>query len=405
MIVTYDDDDDDDSDDDDDDYDESYQQEREERLRRKKEEQALAKKKAAAEAKRKAEEEKASKAAAAEAEAEAKAQKKRKAEAKKYVDTLKNPPAGKPSIDGVKKVPKLSALLARGGPEAEQYKKYLAEEALATWMNNSDRWEIVEHTFEGVDVSETKAEEEGFGSLEEGIVTFQNHPERYVAMIYPNMHLQDGTTKKKFTFVLRQGTTGYRPEGIRSDGKGSFCILRHMYQRLQPLENDVLPKKFCDKYTDGFFYEGKKLHLKNKPILPGRGMGIGDDANMRLIGDYAEPNDVFQGAVVGDCWLLSAIACLADYDWAVRRLFRKSKNFPDCPVDQPYQYVVTLWDLKTWKEVDVVVDERLPVRSDGSGFLFGALPSKDGKLWVPYLEKAIAAHCGGFDNLQGMEYL
>jgi hypothetical protein len=61
-----------------------------------------------------------------------------------------------------------------------------------------------------------------------------------------------------------------------------------------------LPKKFCDKeYNNGF---------------PGRGMGIGDDANMRLIGDYAEPNDVFQGAVVGDCWLLSAIACLADYD-------------------------------------------------------------------------------------------
>jgi hypothetical protein len=86
-------------------------------------------------------------------------------------------------------------------------------------------------------------------------------------------------------------------------------------------------------------------------------------------------------------------------------LFRRYKKFPDCPaVDHPYQYyVVTLWDLKTWKEVDVVVDERLPVRSDGSGFLLGAKPSRDGKLWVPYLEKAIAAHCGGFDKLQGME--
>ena len=131
-------------------------------------------------------------------------------------------------------------------------------------------------------------------------------------------------------------------------------------------------------------------------------MGIGDCANMKLVGDYVEPNDVFQGTQVGNCWLLSAIACVADYDFAIRRLFRKTPNFPnDCPVDLPNQYVVTLWDLKTWKEVDVMVDERLPVRSDGSKFLLGAKPSKTFKFWVPYLEKAIAVHCGGYDKLNG----
>jgi hypothetical protein len=141
------------------------------------------------------------------------------------------------------------------------------------------------------------------------------------------------------------------------------------------------------------------LHDKKKPLLPGRGMGLGDAANMKLIGDYAEPSDVYQGSV-GDCWLLSAIACLADFDFAVKRLFRKNKNFRELPLDEPNQYTVTLWDLKTWKEVDVVVDERLPVRSD-SMFLLGSKPSKDGKFWVPYLEKAIAAHCGGWDKLEG----
>ena len=116
---------------------------------------------------------------------------------------------------------------------------------------------------------------------------------------------------------------------------------------------------------------------------------------MKFIGNHAEPSDVFQGSV-GNCWLLSAIACLADFDFAVKRLFRKTPNFPDdCPVDEPNKYVVTLWDLKTWKEVDVVVDERLPVQTDGSGFLLGAKPSRDGKFWVPYLEKAISVHCGG----------
>ena len=139
---------------------------------------------------------------------------------------------------------------------------------------------------------------------------------------------------------------------------------------------------------------------QNKPLLPGRGMGIGDEANMELI-DFPQPAHVRQGACVGDCWLLSAIACVADFDWAIDRLFRKTKTFKELPVDAPNQYTITLWDLKTWKEVDVVVDERLPVRSDGSGFLLGAKSSRDGKFWVPYLEKAMAMHAGGYDKICG----
>jgi len=58
-----------------------------------------------------------------------------------------------------------------------------------------------------------------------------------------------------------------------------------------------------------------------------------------------------------------------------------------------------LWDLATWSEVDVVVDERLPCKSDGR--LLGCTPSVDGELWVCYLEKALAVHCGGWDKIDG----
>jgi Calpain family cysteine protease len=180
-----------------------------------------------------------------------------------------------------------------------------------------------------------------------------------------------------------------------------------MYKRLKPFKDNLLPVEARDKYTDTMTFEGKKLHKdggeKNKPILPGRGMGMGDEANMEMIGEVAQPSHVRQGACVGDCWLLSAIACLADFDWAVKRLFRKTAlpSLRDRPHDEPNLYTVTLWDLKTWKEIDVMVDERLPVRADGSGWLLGAKPSKDGKYWVPILEKAIAAHCGGYDKLNG----
>jgi len=63
---------------------------------------------------------------------------------------------------------------------------------------------------------------------------------------------------------------------------------------------------------------------------------------------------------------------------------------------------VTLWDLPTWSEVDIVIDERLPIQPPpNSDLLLGAKPSREGKLWVPYLEKAIACHCGGYDKLVG----
>jgi hypothetical protein len=303
----------------------------------------------------------------------------------------------------VERIPKRSALLAMGGKEADENKKKAALEALATWKNNSgDRWQIVEHTFDGRSTSQTKEEETVTMTISEGIEAFKNNPEKYVAMHYWPEHNSD-----QITYVLRAGTTRYRPEGIRTDGGGRFTILRHMYKRLEPFEDNILPLKGRDKYTDDMSHQGRKLNSdsnddeNNKPILPGRGMGIGDGANMKLIGAFPEPADVWQGSV-GDCWLLSAIACLADFDWAVKRLFRKTTpSLEERPLDEPNLYTVTLWDLKTWTEVDVVVDERLPVRPDGSGYMLGAKPSKDGKLWVPYLEKAIAAHCGGWDKLEG----
>jgi len=129
-------------------------------------------------------------------------------------------------------------------------------------------------------------------------------------------------------------------------------------------------------------------------------MGCGDAPNLKIIGDV-DPSDIHQGTV-GDCWLLSAISALAEFDGAVKRLFRKTPNLDQMPHhDKPNMYTISLYDLRTWREVDIVIDERLCVRSDGSGNLLGAAPSEDGELWVSYLEKAIAAHCGGWDKIKG----
>ena len=130
-------------------------------------------------------------------------------------------------------------------------------------------------------------------------------------------------------------------------------------------------------------------------------MGTVDKPNIKIIGTV-DPDDVAQG-FIGDCWLLSGISALAEFDGAIRHLFRKTTHLEQMPYKdgRPNFYTVTLWDLETWQEVDYVVDERLCAHPDGSGRLLGAKPSPDGELWVCYLEKALAIHCGGWDHLIG----
>jgi hypothetical protein len=324
------------------------------------------------------------------------------------------------------RVPKRSALLALGGKEAEAYKQQKEAEALATWEDakSDGRWKIVQETFDGLSASDTKAEEavDWDGSSEsmlEATKVFETNPEKYVAMYYSTVSGDDS----KITYILREGTTGYRPEGCGESG-GKFKILQHKFQRLDPLPggDNLVPWEDRDEYTDEMTHQGKDLHddKTNIPILPCRGMGIADSANMTFIGskdndddtnainyDPPQPADIFQGTSIGNCWLLSAIACLADFDFAIERLFRKTPRLFERPFsDEVNQYIVTLWDLKTWSEVDIVVDERLalrPPKGNDSLCLLGAKPSCN-KLWVPYLEKALSIHCGGWDKLEGAYY-
>jgi hypothetical protein len=220
-------------------------------------------------------------------------------------------------------------------------------------------------------------------------------------MYQASMVLDEWPKKKhKYTYIHRAGTRAYKPEDLSASGW--MTVLLQVYKQLLPFKDNILPIQFRDKYTDNMSHFQKKLHSKsNKPILPGRGMGVGDAPNLKVIGDV-DPSDVNQGQV-GDCWLLSGISSLAEFDGAVKRLFRKTKNLDKMPHDKPNMYTITLWDLTTWKEVDILVDERLcsMPTADGSGKILGAKPSEDGELWVCYLEKALAAHCGGWDKIIG----
>merc|ERR1719148_578743 len=96
------------------------------------------------------------------------------------------------------------------------------------------------------------------------------------------------------------------------------------------------------------------------------------------------------------------MSAVAEYAGVIPTFFKKTPNLSKRPLDTFNQYTVTLYDLSSpeWKPVDVVIDERLCSKPDNSSLL-GAHPSVTGELWVCYLEKAIAAHCGGWDEING----
>lgn len=233
--------------------------------------------------------------------------------------------------------------------------------------------------------------EEYSGSILKGLKKFMDDPNTFMSIIYETSLLQKPVSEQKYKLVHRSGTKAFKPWVHHPDLK--FTMLVHKYQPAPSFKNDKLPEEYRDAYTNNFEYFGKKVCTKKyKPFLPGRGMGFVDEPNIKIIGEV-DPSDIAQGTV-GDCWLLSAIACLSEFDGAIRRLFRHTKGLHKMPFrdGRPNMYTVTLWDLTKWKEVDVVIDERLCLKADGTGLL-GAKPSADdNELWVPYLEKALACH-------------
>eukprot|EP00977_Amphora_coffeiformis_P007216 scaffold1569_cov171-Amphora_coffeaeformis.AAC.2 len=219
-------------------------------------------------------------------------------------------------------------------------------------------------------------------SVQEGIEMFKSNPEKYVAMIYQTNMVTDRWPANQCQFVLqhRKGTTNYGPKNVSPDGNQT--ILMFEYERLPPFPGNILPKQYRDKWTDTMTHNGQMLHTEYRlPILPGRGMGVCDDPHLKIIG----------------------ISALAEFDGAIKKLFRKTKKLDQRPFDEPNMYTVTLWDLATWKEVDYKIDERLCAAPPGSGQLqlLASKPSEDSELWVCYLEKALAIHCGGWDKITG----
>jgi len=111
--------------------------------------------------------------------------------------------------------------------------------------------------------------------------------------------------------------------------------------------------------------------------------------------DGIHPNDLKQGEV-GNCWLIAAMACIAEFPPVVEGMFTpKTKS-------QDGKYAVRLYDEKQGKMIDVNVDEYVPCRPKGwvpGGPIF-TKPNGE-EMWCLLLEKAMAKHYGSYEELSG----
>jgi len=107
-----------------------------------------------------------------------------------------------------------------------------------------------------------------------------------------------------------------------------------------------------------------------------------------------EPADIQQGSL-GNCWLMSALACVAEKPGVIRKVFVNMEH------SYRGKYKVRIFDGIKQKWARICVDDRFPCLERTGRPIF-ARPHGGKELWCMLYEKAMAKFCGaGYAGLKG----
>jgi len=118
----------------------------------------------------------------------------------------------------------------------------------------------------------------------------------------------------------------------------------------------------------------------------------------RLFREAPRSNDVKQGGL-GDCWFLSSLAVLAEYQDGrfLRALLPNQHQASACGA-----YLVRLCLGGFWR--GILIDDRLPCVDVGRGVTqLAYCATKRLQLWASLIEKAFAKACGSYEAMKGGE--
>lgn len=130
------------------------------------------------------------------------------------------------------------------------------------------------------------------------------------------------------------------------------------------------------------FNDGLELKRPETPFLkrPGRGEGLADTDSLCLFdGTNVSAADLRQGEL-GNCWLISAMATVAEESPGTIRSLIKPLT-----LSESGRYEVSLYDAAQAQWCTFVIDDRLPVNKQS--LLRNVQISAAGELWPALIEK------------------